>query len=89
MANGIGSEEQFKELVDRLSINCKKYESGAIKHIAFTEAIDSYFAAYGWSKKEFYKELNVRLGIQNREEPKKVEEKPKKRTVKKKAVSHD
>jgi len=88
MANGRGSEEQFNQLVDCLNKNCRKYESGAIKHIAFTEAIDSYFAAYGWSKKEFYKELNVRLGIPNKEEPKKVE-KPKKRTVKKKVVSID
>jgi hypothetical protein len=82
MAHIRGSEDQFKALVDDLAKNCKRYETGAIKYIAFTENMDSYFAEYGWSKVEFYKELNVRLGIANKEEPK--VEKPKKKVVRKK-----
>ena len=86
MANGRGTEEQFNELAKNLSAACRKYDSGAIKHISFTESMDSYFAAYGWSKTEFYKELHVRLGIPNKEEPKKEKPKRKRTAVKKKAV---
>ena len=75
MSKGRGSEDQFNMIVDCLADNCKKYENGQVKHIAFTENMDSYFATYGWSKPEFYKELNARLGIPNKEEPKKESKK--------------
>ena len=88
MSNGRGSDDSFKTIVDCLAKNCKKYEKGEIKHIAFTENMDAYFTEYGWSKKEFYKELNVRLGLSNKEEPAK-EEKPKKKIIKKKARLDD
>jgi hypothetical protein len=65
MAAGRGSEDQFKEIVEMLAANCKKYEAAQIKYYQFVDAMDNIFILYGWSKEEFYKELNVRSGIHN------------------------
>lgn len=80
-----GTEDEFKCIIDGLAKNCKRYEIGQIKHMQFTEAMDSIFGEYNWSKQEFYKELNTRLGIHNNEERPAVKPaaKPKKAKAKK------
>lgn len=60
-----GTEEQFDQIVAYLQNNIKQYEAKAIKYIAYLDAIDKIFSGgYGWSKAEFYDEVNRRLGIQ-------------------------
>lgn len=74
-----GTDDQFDTIVNALQQNAKGYESKTIKYIQYLDTIDKVFSgAYGWGKKEFYEELNRRLGIQTndsrREEKKKRKE---------------
>ena len=83
----IGTNEQFENILNILKNNAKNYEDKRIKYIGYCDAIDGLFIdnRYGWSKVEFYNELNRRLGIQTndlarseRENKKKAELKTKK-----------
>lgn len=58
-----GTEEQFQSLAFELHNLTKKYENHAIKHAQYTEGVDDLFHRRGWSKKEFYKEMDIKLGI--------------------------
>ena|SRR5271170_3640659 len=85
-----GSEDQFLAILSELHKNTKNYEDKKIKHYQWAGHIDDLFASYTWTKAEFYKELNARLGIETNEtrEKKKREKKPvkgEKKSVKKKA----
>jgi len=80
-----GTLEQFDQIVLELQRNIKAYEDKKIKHYAFADTNDNIFANYNWSKVEFYKELNARLGIQtneSRDEQKKQLDKFKKKITK-------
>lgn len=69
-----GTLDQFEQIVVELAKNIKSYEDKRIKHYAFAEMNDSIFSAYNWSKSEFFKEVNIRLGNktnESREEDKK------------------
>jgi CRISPR/Cas system CSM-associated protein Csm5 (group 7 of RAMP superfamily) len=81
-----GTEDQFKAIVDLLGKNCKNYETGKIKHIVFSETMDNIFYENVWSKDEFYKELNTRLGIHNNVEKPKAKPEVKKVVKRKKAI---
>lgn len=70
-------EEQFNNIVAQLAKNNKDYDDKKIKHYQWAEQTENIFASFGWHKKEFYKELNVRLGIQTPEP--KVKPTPKKK----------
>lgn len=73
-----GNNEEFEKIASELQRNIKNYEDGKIKHYAFAATNDETFANYSWSKTEFYKELNARLGIQtndSRDEQKKLAKK--------------
>ena len=69
-----GTEADFNAIVGALSKITKRYESREIRHYQWAESIDSIFANSSWAQKEFYKELNKRLGIETNEsrEDKKV-----------------
>jgi len=75
-----GSEENFQILIVALAKNLRSYEAKEIKHIAYSDRVDALFAGHGWSRKEFYKELNSRLGVQTNEACAKPA-KPKKRKL--------
>jgi len=82
-----GTEDQFLAIVDQLGKNIKQYEEKKIKHYQFADASDNIFASYAWSKVEFYKELNSRLGYEtndSREEKKKQKQQLLLKTKKKK-----
>lgn len=60
-------EDFFELTVAALISNTKAYEEKKIKHYQYSDAIESIFDRYAVNKKEFYKELNVRLGIKTNE----------------------
>lgn len=62
-----GSEEQFQALLTELHKNTKNYEEKKIKHTQWTEQTEALFSSFSWTKAEFYKELNSRLGIETNE----------------------
>jgi hypothetical protein len=62
-----GTEDSFNNIVHELSRLHKAYEEKRIKHTQWAEGIDGIFNSYGWSKKEFYKELNARIGVETNE----------------------
>ncbi len=83
-----GTDEQFDQIVNTLQQNARNYENKTIKYIQYLDMIDKVFSgAYGWNKKEFYDELNRRLGIQTndsrREDKKKRKDALKPTTTKK------
>lgn len=60
-------DEYFEIIVADLIKNAKAYEEKKIKHYQYSDAIESIFERYSVNKKDFYKELNVRLGIASNE----------------------
>jgi hypothetical protein len=55
---GVGTTQQFNQLLVLVETCLRQYESGKIKHMIFAQQIDSYFAgSYGWHRTEFYQEL--------------------------------
>lgn len=62
-----GSEDQFNAIVSELAKNTKSYEEKRIKHYQWVDQTDNIFGSYGWTKAEFYTELNLRLGIETNE----------------------
>ena len=78
-----GSEHQFNEIINQLAKNMKNYEAKSISYIKFLDTVDFIFTEYGWSKVDFYAEINARLYPDKpRENP--PEPKPKKKPVRKK-----
>jgi hypothetical protein len=65
-----GSNEEFDILLKEYHKNVRSYDARAINHVSFATAIDGLFATYRWSKKEFFLELNRRLGISHNEKRK-------------------
>jgi hypothetical protein len=59
------SEEHFQKMLIELNTLTKQYEQGQIKYHQKTIKVDTIFENYGWSRHEFFKELNSRLGIQS------------------------
>lgn len=66
-----GTEEQFNNIVAMLGQNTKNYEEKKLKHNQWVEQSESILSQNGWTKDEFYKELNARVGIQTNETRKK------------------
>lgn len=62
-----GTNEQFDCILSELNKNIRAYEEKKIKHHQYVDAADNIFQSYGWSKSEFYKEVNFRLDIQTNE----------------------
>jgi hypothetical protein len=58
-----GTEDQFQAMVKQYYTVAKNYETKAATFITYCQQMEAIFASYGWSKKEFFKELNVKLGI--------------------------
>lgn len=82
-----GSENQFNEIVNQLAKNIKNYDTKSVNYIKFLDTVDYIFAEYGWSKSDFYAEMNARLNPHNKPKPKAEKPvKPKKRTVRKKST---
>jgi len=73
-----GTEDQFERIVNELRGNIKNYEDKRIKYIQYLGTIDAVFAGYGWGKKDFYEELNKRLGIETNDSRREEKEKRKK-----------
>jgi hypothetical protein len=81
-----GTEDQFDVILKKYYDNVKSYEGKNMNYVGFSANIDALFAYYGWSKKEFFKELNARIGIQtNQERKNKTIEASKKKASKKTA----
>jgi hypothetical protein len=66
------SEEHFQTMLIEFDALNKQYEKGQIKYHQKTAKVDTIFDKYGWSRSDFFKELNARVGIQARLEPKKA-----------------
>lgn len=62
-----GTEEQFLKIIHAIERNNKAYVEKQIKFYQWAETVDQIFTDYMWSKSEFYKEVNLRLGIQTNE----------------------
>ena len=80
-----GSDEHFSALAAELAKNTKAYEDKKIKHYQWADSTDRLFENYGWSKSEFYKELNRRLGVETNDSRREKPEVKKKPARKKKA----
>jgi hypothetical protein len=85
-----GTPEQFKQILTELVNTTKKRDAVQINHVKLFETLDYIFTPsnYGWTKEDFYKELNVQLGIiHNQKKERSVVVKPKaKKAVAKKAA---
>lgn len=82
-----GSEEHFNLLAAELAKNTRAYEEKKIKHYQWADSVDRLFESYGWSKEEFYKELNKRLGVETNESRRAEPEEKKKKKVRKKRIA--
>jgi hypothetical protein len=76
-----GTPDQFQTVLNELVKVTKQYEARSINHVKFFDTLDYIFdpGNYGWSKTEFYKELNTQLGIVHNERKEKPTDKPKKK----------
>lgn len=84
-----GTLQQFDTIVAEMVKNTKAYDEKRIKHLQWVEQIENIFASYTWTKKEFYRELNARLGIQTNDDirdAKAALEKAKPKQIKKRAA---
>jgi hypothetical protein len=59
-----GSEEHFHAALTQLAAYIKDYDHGRLKHMPFVQAMEKTLVDHGWSKNEFYSELNKLRGIQ-------------------------
>lgn len=87
-----GSEDNFQLILAELNKSIRAYETHQIKFMQHMQKTDDLFGGYGWSKKDFYQEMNARLGISTNEtraadKIKKPATKKKKAAVKK-DISH-
>jgi hypothetical protein len=59
-----GTEEHFHVALTELAGHIRRYDNQQLKHIPFVQAVEKTLADHGWSKDEFYAELNKLRGIQ-------------------------
>lgn len=64
-----GSEDSFQLIVSELGKSIRAWETGKIKPMQHAEKVDNLFSGYGWSKSDFFKELDVRVGKSPSEKP--------------------
>lgn len=81
-----GTEEQFDLIIRELAKNTKQFETNAIKHMTFVDRSENIFTSYGWSKKEVFKEIAIRLGHREPDPIVPVVKIAKKRAIRKKKV---
>ena len=65
-----GTEEQFQLMLKQYYTTAKNYEAKASNYITYCQQMENIFASYGWNKKEFFKELNKKLGFHTNEKVK-------------------
>jgi hypothetical protein len=64
-----GNEESFQLISSELAKSIRAWETGKIKPMQHAEKVDGLFSGYGWSKTEFFKELDIRIGKQSNDRP--------------------
>jgi hypothetical protein len=62
----VGTEEAFVAIAKEYTKYVKQYEAGSLKHYQYVDYVERLFTENGWSKPDFTKELNRRLGIEER-----------------------
>jgi hypothetical protein len=58
------NQESFEAIVVELAKNTKRYEDKVIKHYQYADQIENVFANFGVNKTDFYRELNIRCGVE-------------------------